>query len=183
MVYRTKTYLAADWDGDKDAIDKLHQWNENDYWGLSFVDVHEHMSSYDTSLYCSIKSSLSERMDMCKTFVLVVGNKTTALTKGACFNCPNYRVDRNSVSYLYGGAKYGGFCLNARSISNKSYVEFECDKAARDQDKIKIVVLYNARRVDRSKCPESVRYLGQHLPMLDGYGNWDYQAIKRAIMD
>lgn len=27
MTKRTKTYLAEDWTGDKDLIDKLHEWN------------------------------------------------------------------------------------------------------------------------------------------------------------
>lgn len=33
MVYRTRTYIAADWDGDRDAVDQLHKWNDSDYWG------------------------------------------------------------------------------------------------------------------------------------------------------
>ena len=32
MGYRTKTYIAADWDGDKEAIDKLHEWNKSNYY-------------------------------------------------------------------------------------------------------------------------------------------------------
>ena len=28
MAYRTKTYLAADWTGDKDAIDQLLPWSQ-----------------------------------------------------------------------------------------------------------------------------------------------------------
>ena len=41
MVYRTKTYIAGDWTGDKDLIDKLDEWNKNKYLNLSFVNVHE----------------------------------------------------------------------------------------------------------------------------------------------
>ena len=39
MVYRTRTYIAADWDGDHDAVEQLHKWNESKYWGLSFTDA------------------------------------------------------------------------------------------------------------------------------------------------
>ncbi len=39
MVYRTKTYIAADWDGDKDAINKLHEWNNSNFYSLNFVDA------------------------------------------------------------------------------------------------------------------------------------------------
>ena len=28
MIYRTRTYIAADWTGDKDAVNQLTMWNE-----------------------------------------------------------------------------------------------------------------------------------------------------------
>lgn len=27
-TYRTKTYIAGDWDGDSDAINKLYEWKK-----------------------------------------------------------------------------------------------------------------------------------------------------------
>ena len=50
MVYRTRTYIAADWDGDRDAVDQLHKWNDSNYWGLSFTDAHDLQQSRDSSL-------------------------------------------------------------------------------------------------------------------------------------
>lgn len=41
MTYRTKTYIAADWDNDLNAVEALRYWNEHKYWGLSFKDAHE----------------------------------------------------------------------------------------------------------------------------------------------
>ena len=55
MVYRTRTYIAGDWTGDRDLIDKLYQWNESNYWGLSFSDAHALTQARDSSLPCSIK--------------------------------------------------------------------------------------------------------------------------------
>ena len=72
MVYRTKTYIAADWTGDKGAVEQLHKWNDNKYLTLSFTDAHDLTQSSDSSLNCSIKSSLKKRMDVSKTFVLIV---------------------------------------------------------------------------------------------------------------
>lgn len=37
MVYRTKTYIAGEWDGDRDAIQQLYSWNDSNYWSLSFT--------------------------------------------------------------------------------------------------------------------------------------------------
>ena len=41
MPYRTKTYIAADWENDKNAVDILNYWNKNIYRRLSFGDAHE----------------------------------------------------------------------------------------------------------------------------------------------
>jgi hypothetical protein len=53
---------------------------------------------------------------------------------------------------------------------------------------LNIIVLYNYPTVDRSKCPEAVRYSGEHLAAYrwdySGYAPrkvWNYQNIKRAI--
>ena len=40
-TYRTRTYIAGDWDHDEDAVNKLHQWNNSNYWSLSFTDAHD----------------------------------------------------------------------------------------------------------------------------------------------
>lgn len=76
MGYRTKTYIAGEWDGDSVAIEQLYKWNEGDKWSFHFVDAHKLRQCYDTSMPCTIKASLAARMSCSKTFVLVVGNNT-----------------------------------------------------------------------------------------------------------
>ena len=168
-VNRTKTYIAADWTGDKDAVDQLHKWNESRYWSLHFVDVHELTQSSDNSLNCSIKASLKSRMDVSKTFILIVGENTINVKSGSCSYCGSYN-------------SWVGRCSRGYSVDKRSYIEYECDKAV--EAGIKIVVLYNAIKVDKSKCPEAVRYIGNHVPMCyyqDGKYYWDYEAVKNAI--
>ena len=169
MYYRTKTYLAGDWTGDKYAIDKIHFWNDSGYYSIDFVDVHEFKQSNDGSLNCSIKRSLKERMDMCKTFVLVVGQNTNSLRSGSCAYCSSYAGD----------ITYSAYCRRGHTIDTRSYIEYECDKAM--EAGIKIVVLYNSSRVERFKCPEAVRFRGTHVAMHNN-GRWDYQAVRDAIM-
>lgn len=169
MVYRTRTYLAGDWTGDKNAIDQLRKWNDSKYWGLHFTDAHDLHQSYDGSKNCSIKKSLCLRMDASKTFVLVVGSKTKALTAGSCQHCSSYSA-------------YWGSCNAGNSISLKSYIEYECDKAVRDG--LNIVVLYNSIFVNRNLCPESIRRTGIHAPMQvwkNGTLYWDYKSVKKAF--
>ena len=47
MVYRTKTYIAAEWDGDKDAVEQLKKWNHSNYWWISFNDAHDLQQARD----------------------------------------------------------------------------------------------------------------------------------------
>lgn len=54
VYYRTRTYIAGDWDHDKDAVEALYWWNESSRYGLSFSDAHELKQARDTSLNCSI---------------------------------------------------------------------------------------------------------------------------------
>ncbi len=172
MIYRTKTYIAADWDGDREAVDKLYQWNDSDYRGLNFVDAHELTQARDTSLPCSIKRSLRERLDASKTFILIVGKNTNSVTKGSCRYCQSY-------------SSWAG-CLRGHSLDFRSFVGYECETAYRYS--LRIVVLYNSQYVLKDRCPEILRNEGKHLAMYDivesplgEYKQWRYQEIRAAI--
>ena len=169
MYYRTRTYIAADWDHDKNAVDALHYWNDNSKYGLSFSDAHDLKQAKDTSLNCSIKKSLADRLNASKTFVLIVGNHTNELRAGGCQYCNSYN-------------SYWESCARGYSVDKRSYIEFECDKAVRDG--LKIIVLYKDTKVNRSNCPSSVRWTGIHVPMIKMVNNqyyWDYQTVKNAF--
>lgn len=171
MAYRTKTYIAGEWDGDKDAIEQLYKWKKSNYWSLDFQDAHALTQARDGSLNCSIKSSLATRLDASKTFVLIVGNNTKAARSGGCQYCDSYN------SRTYG-------CARGKSIDYRSYIEYECEKAVRDR--LNIVVLYNAASIDKSKCPDVVKYVGKHekmksLNISTWTFDWDYQAVKTAL--
>lgn len=182
MTKRTKTYLAGDWTGDKDLIDKLHEWNDSKRLALNFTDVHSLTSSNDATLNCSVKKSLRQRMKISKTFVLIVGKYTKDLRSGSCAICVNYSKG------LWGIAPY---CTVSQfnHIDYRSYVDYECDMALKDykEGKIKnIVVIYNNRlSIDKSLCPDCLKNVGVHIPSdrkgSDGKKYWNYQEIKNAI--
>lgn len=168
MVYRTKTYIAADWDNDFDAVNQLHKWNDNPFYSkLDFVDVHEFIQARDSSLCCTIKRSLHERMNMCKTFILIVGRKTNFVTKGSCQHCEKYMS-------LFGF----GNCQSGNNIDYKSYIEYECKLAVKND--LNIVVLYNSNCVCRDLCPKLLRDVGIHVPMKQN-GIYCYSKVRDAI--
>lgn len=182
-TYRTFTYLAGDWTGDRAAIDKLHEWNEGKKWGLSFKDIHSETQSSDNSHNCSIKASLRKRMKLCKKFVIVVGSDTDDLKSGACYTCFWYK--KPEMYSLMPG------CYLNNHVDNRSYVQYECEMAKHDYDNddMDVVVLYNSVNVNRNLCPEPLRWIGNHAPMkkkvTDYWGNshiqWDYESVKKAM--
>lgn len=165
MEYRTKTYIAGDWTGDKDAIEQLYKWNESNKWSLSFNNAHDITQARDDSLNCSIKASLKRRLDVSKTFVLIVGKNTLNLRSGSCSYCHSY----NSWTH---------HCAKGRTIDRRSYIDYECEMAV--EAGMKIIVLYNSLFKDLSKCPEVLRYKGIHIAMKNYYG-WNYEQIKQAL--
>ena len=182
MLYRTRTYVAGEWDGDSNAIDQLYRWNEGDKWSLHFVDAHKQKQCYDTSMPCTIKSSLSERMAKSKIFVLVVGNYTKTTRKGSCvyYNCGNKQ------QYFFSSEYYCG--VAGKTYSTESFINYECRLAynAWNKNEMKIVVLYNAATVDKSKCPDILKNIGTHVAMKSYNSVWqdyrfDYQKVRIAI--
>lgn len=169
MAYRTKTYIAGEWSGDINAVEQLHKWNDSNHLNLSFTDAHDLTQARDGSLNCSIKSSLGLRLDVSKTFVLIVGSDTKTVRSGSCQYCDSLNSYTNS-------------CARGKSVDYRSYIEYECEKAIRDE--LKIVVLYNAATINKSKCPDSIKNVGTHAAMQyrkDGSNYWDYQVVKDAI--
>lgn len=174
MAYRTKTYIAGDWDGDYKAIQKLYYWNRCKTVPIHFTDAHDLTQARDSSLNCSIKQSLKARLDSSKRFVLIVGDKTASLKSGGCQLCPSYN-------------SYRWFCARGHSVDYRSYVDYECEEAvkAHIEDGVEIVVMYNDLVIDRNKCPKSIRNYGRHLPMIitgeDGSLYWNLQKIEQIL--
>lgn len=181
FVYRTKTYIAGDWTGDSDLIQKLDEWNKNNHLALSYVNVHEVTQSSDNSSNCNIKKSLRKRMSISKTFVLIVGNKTRSLRSGACSQCKSYNPGLPLINI-------SAFCLKGYPIDNRSFVEYECEMALKDfnEGNLKnIVVIYNGLTApDYNRCPSVLKGVGTHIGsdvIEDGVRKWAYPRIKKAI--
>lgn len=170
MLYRTRVYIAGAWDEDFYAINKIKEWNDKNCFGLNFTDAHDLTQARDTSLNCSIKKSLALRLSGSKAFVLVVGDQTNSVSGGGCQYCNEY-----ASSYKY--------CRKGGNVDFRSYIQFECENAVRS--KLKILVLYNNCKVDRTKCPEVLRFVGEHLPMQISIGSgksiWNASGVCAAL--
>lgn len=169
MAYRTKTYIAGVWDEDAEVIQQLYKWKDSEWRTFDFVDAHDVTQARDSSLNCSIKRSLKTRLDMSKTFVLVVGNNTKSNRAGGCQYCSNYH--RN----IYSQAS----CNHDYSVDYSSYIEYECEQAVKAN--MKIVVIYNSYLVNKDKCPDILQRIGKHISAHTLQGYWNYNEIRDAI--
>lgn len=169
MVYRTRTYLAADWEHDSNIIEQLRCWNNSDHWSIHFTDAHDLTSARDSSLNCTIKESLRERLRASKRFVLIVSDYTNTRRAGSCVYCDSY----NSRVCT---------CRRGHRICFDSYLDYECRKAI-EMD-LEIIVLYVGARVNRNNCPEALKNIGLHIPVYTGTNrNWNYIAIRDAFRE
>lgn len=165
---RNYTYIAADFDNDENAVNHLHWMKSRGL--IRFLDAHELQQSYDSSLACSIKKSLKYRMDNSYRFVLIVGSHTDTVSKGGCQLCDSYN-------------SYGKYCAKGNPVDYRSFIKYECNEAVKAG--LQIVVLYNDVSIERSLCPEAVRWRGTHQKMVyrdsDGKYYWDDFAIAQAM--
>lgn len=168
---RTDTYIAGDFDNDKNAIDHIYQLKRSG--AINFKDAHDETQAKDDSLYCSIKSSLKKRLDLSNKLVLIVGNNTTSVTKGNCMYCGSYN-------------SYSKYCARGYSVDFRSFIQFECEiaKEAYLNNQMSIYVLYNSLYVEKEKCIDCLRYTGEHLPIVERIDNkyyWNDNNIKKAF--
>lgn len=162
------TYIAASFDHDKNAVDHVYELNREGK--IHFYDAHALQQSYDTSLNCSIKSSLLYRLKNSYRFVLIVGSHTDSVSLGGCQLCQSYN-------------SYGKYCVKGRTVDYRSFIKFECEKAV--ELGLKIIVLYKSTSINKELCPDAVRYRGTHQAMIkksyDGQYYWDDNAIAYAF--
>ena len=121
-------------------------------------------------------------MGRSKTFVLIVGGNTKTTRKGSCAyqSCGNKQYNYFSGQYTCS--------VIGKTYSSESFIDYECRlayNAWRNND-MKIVVLYNAASVDKSKCPEILKNIGTHVAMKYYNSTWgrymyDYNKVKQAI--
>ena len=101
---------------------------------------------------------------------MIVGEHTNTVTVGSCIWCNSYN-------------SYTKHCAKGYSVDYRSYINYECEKAV--EAGIEIIVLYNATKIDRNKCPEVVRWKGKHIAMIyvgsDGKEYWNYTAVYNAF--
>lgn len=145
-----KMYIVADWEQDQSAVNQIEQWNKKQGGKYLISKDWELLEDLEGEWSCFAKAQLKREIQETDIFLLVVGEETLSVNEGGCLFCENYR-------------SFSGNCAHGRITDKRGFLEFQCAVAA-ELHKEKIVV-YHMDFVDKAKCPQVLREIGQHMIM------------------
>lgn len=171
MKVGTKIHIAADWEEDQSAVNQIYKWNEEQEEVFSLTDSSELLEDMESEWSCFAKTVLKSKVQEADIFLLVVGEDTISVKEGGCPLCENYR-------------SFSGNCAHGRTTDKRGFIEFQCAMALEFNKKI--IVLYHADSIDKSKCPFVIRETGSHFAMKsvksDGKTEWNLSVIMEQCL-
>ncbi len=150
MNTQIKIHTAADWEQDLSVVNQIEKWTQSQSGKYLISRDLDLLDDMEGEWFCFAKASLKQAIDESDIFLLVVGEETLSVMEGSCSLCENYR-------------SFSGNCAHGRVTDKRGFLEFQC-ATAKELNK-KIIVLYSMNVVDKSKCPQVIRELGQHIAM------------------
>ena len=143
-----KMYITADWEENQSVVNQIERWNQKQGEKYKIFKDLDLLDEMEGEWSCFVKVSLKQVIEECDIFLLVVGEDTLLVKEGSCSLCENYR-------------SFSGNCMHGRSADKRGFLEFQC-AVAKELNK-KIIVLYDMDMLDKTKCPEGIREIGQHI--------------------
>ena len=197
-----RVYISADYseeNGDRDVVDTLHGWSDDNRYSIDFVDTAQVVSgsvSNDSDCRsCDLKKEFNSQINISSVVIFIIGDKTAARCAGssckrqkdgALCECTPYKQNTNgSVSCkIYGSTHIAGINEDVGEINTYSYLEHEFRQAKRKNKKI--IVIYNSLNRQPGWLPSYMKdYEESAQPFwkrnLNGEKVGDYQYIKKAL--
>jgi hypothetical protein len=115
---RTRIYTAFDGDSDMVYYRTLQMWSANSYISFDFNNAHDLNYARDDSLPQSIINQLRERLDISKSVILLVGDKTKHNRKGILKYELNYSL-KNQLPILLSFVGFDGSENNNSDLWNR----------------------------------------------------------------
>lgn len=155
---RRRVYISADYsidDGDRDVIEVLHSWGNDNIHKVDYVDTAEVVSgsvSNDPDCRaCDLKSEFNRQINASSYVIFIIGDKTALRTAGS--GCQrNHNEWYNCVCTPYkqnaNGSKYCKvYCTvdsneDVGNINNYSYLKHEFMQAKKSNKNI--IIVYNS---------------------------------------
>ena len=182
---RKQVYISADYsesDGDKDVVDELNKWGNDDYHRVDFVDMSQvasgSVSKEPDCRICDLKAEFNSQINASSAVIFVVGYMTRYRTAGQ--SCG--RVGKTTQWEAYCTVPATG--NNVGSINNYSYLRHEFEQAA--IQKKNIIILYNSTRYENEWLPSYMsdyKNIARPFWITNYWGQrvGDYSYIKEAL--
>lgn len=196
-----RVYISADYseaDGDRDVVDVLHQWADDNYHVIDFVDTAQVVSgsvSDDPDCRpCDLKAEFNRQINASSIVVFIIGDKTAGRSAGSTCrrnldgkgcSCTPYKQNANGSTVCKVEVTVPvGPDDNVGSINGYSYLKHEFEQAKKKEKTI--VVVYNSLNRQPSWLPDYMSdYADQAHPFWtkNAWGNrvGDYAFIKQAL--
>lgn len=196
-----RVYISADYsifDGDRDVIDVLHSWGNDNLHKVDYVDTAQVVSgsvSNDPNCRpCDLKAEFNDQIRASSAIIFVIGDKTKERTAGSSCRrlrdgdycvCTPYKQNANGSTYckIHGSIYTPGPDSDVGKINEFSYLRHEFLQA--DKREKTIIVVYNSLNKQPSWLPSYMSdYADQAQPFwiksFNGrMGNYDF--IKKAL--
>ena len=196
-----RVYISADYDinsGDRDVIDELNKWKNNNHLVLDFTDTAQvasgSVANDSDCRICDLKAEFNRQINASSAVIFVIGDKTASRTAGSSCQrnvkswyecmCTPYKQNTNGIKRC----KVMNTCPvsgdDVGSINSYSYLRHEFEQA--EKQRKKIIVVYNALYKYTDWLPTYMkRYEEEAQPFwirsLSGDRNGNYDFIKREL--
>lgn len=189
-----RVYISADYspdDGDRDVVDELHRWSEDNRYLVDYVDTAQVVSgsvSDDPDCRpCDLKAEFNKQINASSAVIFIIGDKTASRTAGCSFRrlsegeycaCTPYKQNASgsTVCKIYGETYTPGPNEDVGKINAYSYLKHEFEQAKKKNKTI--IVVYNACRRQPSWLPS---YMSDYED--DAHPFWKYNESGNRVGD
>ncbi len=196
-----RVYISADYsffDGDRDVINVLHSWGNDNLHKVDYVDTAQVVSgsvSNDPDCRpCNLKAEFNDQINASSAIIFVIGDKTKERTAGSSCRrladgdycvCTPYKQNSNGSRYckIHGQTFNPGPNADVGEINSFSYLKHEFLQAEKRGKKI--IIVYNSLNKQPSWLPSYMSgFADQAQPFwintsFGRRGNYDF--IKKAL--
>ena len=197
-----RIYISADYseeDGDRDVVNELHKWGEDDLHKVDYVDTAEVVSgsvSNDADCRaCDLKKEFNDQINASSAVIFIIGDKTASRTAGSSCkrlsegeecDCTPYKQNAAGTDKckIKGKTSKPGIDDDVGEINAYSYLKHEFKQA--EKKKKTIIVVYNSLNKQPGWLPDYMSgYESNAIPFWkkndhgEKIGNYSY--IKAAL--
>lgn len=168
-----QVYISADYsedDGDRDVVETLKKWGDDNYHIVDFIDMSEvksgSVSNKPDCRICDLKKEFNSQINSSSAVIFVVGDKTSQRTAGSnCERmnksqfesfCTPYKQNTNGLKICkIASVKSAGENDDVGEINSYSYLRHEFEQAKKRNKNI--IIVYNSMKNENSWFPSYMK--------------------------